>query len=67
MFEFDGSLFTVIGTAPDTPDTVIDDLVSFLDESDDIDETVASNASEADAIVEELQKEDEEQGSLVCK
>ena len=66
-FEFANGVFTLLGTAPDTPDTVIDDLVGFLEDSDDIDDIVASNESEADTIVEELKDDEEGDGSLVCK
>jgi homogentisate 1,2-dioxygenase len=63
---FANGIFTVLGSTPEVPDTVVDDLVSFLDDSEELDETVASNSSEADAIVEELKKDESEEGSLVC-
>ena len=65
--EFANGVFTVIGTRPDTPDTVIDDMVSFLDSIGELNETVARNTSEADIIVEELQEDEQGDGSLVCR
>ena len=67
LVQFANGLFTVIGSRPDTPEAVIDDLVSFLDEIEDLNETVAHNNSVADAIVEELQEDEDGDGSLVCR
>ena len=63
---FNGGVFTVLGVTPDIPDAVIDDLIAFLESSDDINDVIASNVSTAEAIMEELLEEEAEQGSLVC-
>jgi hypothetical protein len=64
---FNAGVFTVLGASPKVPDAVIDDLISFLDGSDELSEIINSNKSEADAVMEGLLEEgEEEQGSLVC-
>jgi len=65
LINFNGGVFTILGASPDVPDRVIDDMISFLEGSDELNETVASNRSSAEAVMDEL-LEEEEQGSLVC-
>ncbi len=63
-----GGVFTILGASPASPDSVIDDLIAFAENSEELSYLVASNQSQADAIMEELLKEyDEEPGSLICK
>jgi len=60
-------VFTVVGTTPKIPDAVIDDLISFAENSEEFAELIACNRSEAEAVMEELlSAEDQEEGSLVC-
>ena len=55
------------GTTPKIPDAVIDDLISFAENSEEFAELIASNRCEAEAVMEELLSgEDQEEGSLVC-
>lgn len=60
-------MFTIVGTTPKIPDAVIDDLISFAENREQFAEEIASNRSEAEAVMEELlSAEDQEEGSLVC-
>ncbi len=66
--DFSGGVFTVLGASPVIPDSVIDDLIAFLDGSEELSETIVSNKSEAEVVMEELlEAADDEPGSLVCK
>ena len=65
FINFTDGVFTILGVSPDVPDTVVDDMIRFLDASDDLNETIASNLSKAESVTEEL-LEESEQGSLVC-
>jgi hypothetical protein len=67
FIDFTGGVFTVVGVSPKIPDAVIDDLISFAENSEEFAELIASNRSEAEAVMEELLSDgDQEEGSLVC-
>ena len=67
LVSFNNGVFTVLGVSPKVPDSVIGDLVSFIDDAATIEEIIASNASQAELVMEELLAEQEaEEGSLVC-
>jgi hypothetical protein len=57
---------TVIGSAVEIPDSIVDDLVRFRNDSDSLNALVNSNKSEAEAMIEDLRDQSEEDGSLVC-
>ncbi len=59
-------MFTILGTTPVIPEDVISDLVGFSEESEELIEEVSDNRSEAEATLEDLLEEEEEEGSLVC-
>ena len=65
LINFNGGVFTILGASPDIPDRVIDDLISFLEGSDELNDTIASNLSAAETMMEEL-LEESEPGSLIC-
>ncbi len=68
FIDFSGGVFTILGVAPKIPDTVMDDLIAFAENRDEMEETIASNQSEAEAVMEELLQDEDEEGSLlVCK
>ena len=66
FIDFTGGVFTILGTTPVIPDDVISDLVGFSEESEELIEEVSDNRSEAEATLEDLLEEEEEEGSLVC-
>jgi hypothetical protein len=66
FIDFSGGVFTILGTVPEIPDAVIDDLIGFSEESDELIDEIKDNRSEAEATLEELLEEEEEEGSLVC-
>lgn len=66
-FNFNAGLFTVVGVSPKIPDALIDDLISFAENREEFAELIASNRSEAEAVMEALLSEgDQEEASLVC-
>ena len=67
FFNFNGGVFTILGVSPKIPDAVIDDLISFARESGELAEEIANNRSEAEAVMEELLKEDADEDGLSCK
>ncbi|MCP4390037.1 MAG: filamentous hemagglutinin N-terminal domain-containing protein, partial [Gammaproteobacteria bacterium] len=67
FINFNAGVFTVLGTTPKIPDAVIDDLISFAKNSEKFTEKIANNKSEAEQIMNELLKDEEQgQGSLIC-
>ena len=65
--DFSGGVFRIVGSTPPIPDTVIDDLLAFLDESGQLTELIASNRSDAEIMLEMLLEQEEEDSLLVCK
>ena len=66
-FNFNAGVLTVVGVSPRIPDAVIDDLIRFFENNEEYAELIASNRSEAEAVMEALLSEgDREEGSLVC-
>jgi hypothetical protein len=65
FIDFSGGVFTILGATPEVPDDVIQDILSFAEDSEDLIKEIMDNRSEAEATLEELLEEDEE-GSLIC-
>ncbi len=66
FIDFTGGVFTILGVTPVIPDAVIEDLIGFSEESEELIDEINDNRSEAEATLEELLEEEEEEGSLVC-
>ena len=56
----------MFGSTIETPESIVEDQVRFLDNLESLEELIKSNKSEAEAMTEELLEESEEEGSLVC-
>ena len=56
----------LIGSLIETPGSIVDDQVRFLDNLESLDELIKSNKSEAESMTDELLDESEGEGSLVC-
>ena len=67
QLDFTGGEFTILGTSPEVPDSVIDDLLRFADKGEELAEEVADNRSEADVAIEAMLEEQQEGGELVCR
>ena len=65
--EFSGGEFTILGSSPEAPDSVIEDLVKFAEEGEELADEVADNRSEADAAVDAMLEEEQGSGELVCR
>ena len=66
LIEISGGLFTILGTTPVIPDDVLSDLIGFGEESESLIEDLSDNRSDAEATLEELLEEEDEEGSLIC-
>ncbi len=66
---FSGGTFTVLGAPPKVPDKIVDDLIKFAERSGKLQELIASNQAEAEAMMQALRErlEDEDGALLVCR
>ena len=64
---FNSGVFTVVCASPKIPDKIIDDLIGFLQDKEDLAREIANNRSQADAIIEVLLEEEAPgRDGLVC-
>ena len=71
LFDFNGGIFTIVGTSPKVPDAIIDDLIAFSSRGEALAEKIADNRAEIEALIEEMEQQLEQQqaegGSLICR
>ncbi|MDH3218677.1 MAG: hypothetical protein OEO19_04005 [Gammaproteobacteria bacterium] len=64
---FNSGVFTVVCASLKIPDKIIDDLIGFLQDKEDLAREIANNRSQADAIIEVLLEEEAPgRDGLVC-
>jgi len=67
LFNINAGVFTILGASPKLPDAVIDDLIGFAEEGDELADEIADNRSEADEVVQEILEKEAEEDGLSCK
>ena len=63
--DFAGGVLTTLGAIPVIPDAIVNDLLSSLENSDDLIGRIRDNVSEAELLVEALLEEEGEDSALV--
>lgn len=67
LLDFSAGEFTVLGSSPKVPDSVIDDLIRFAGEGEEVADEIADNRSESEAAIEAMLDEQQDGGELVCR
>ena len=67
FIDFTGGVFTILGAAPVIPENILESIIGVSEENEELVEDLKDNRSEAEATLEELlEEEDDEEGSLIC-
>ena len=64
-----GGIFTILGVNPNVPDEIVEELIGFIEDREEVQEMIQDNKSAPEEAIEAIQEEEEEDdGSLlVCK